>query len=378
MDRPLQGGRRCWNIPHCHHHNQFTHHRLYCPPRRWRQKRKTLALYFPMAKFLSRLHENLLRYIIYHAVLPFTQLGEVSYHSWMQGGRSCWKIPHYHHHNQSQHHWLYYPPCQRHQKQKTLAENIINECIRDHPKNPKSRLHIFHPHNVWQWWSGELAILELQFRIRSGTNLGIRRCYFVKLKHLHCPHHRLIIHLPHPCGKCQSNGRIHQATVDNGGVRIVGTSALWWLTTSMMNKARQNHWATLVQDLPAMCASVYHQILNLQGGAMTAELTPTHRIGWMTEASFQPQAQGGSLTRQQEALLPWWVASIQRRAASLQWHAASFQSQATLFSSSWWLSLFQWRAAEFSQWVADFQWWVRELVQVTRQGVQSMLPRGIG
>ena len=27
-DEPLQGGRRCWKIPHCHHHNQFTHHCL--------------------------------------------------------------------------------------------------------------------------------------------------------------------------------------------------------------------------------------------------------------------------------------------------------------------------------------------------------------
>jgi hypothetical protein len=76
-DKPLQGGRRCWKIPHCHHHNHFTSHRLYCPPRRRRRKRKTLALYLPMAKFLSRSHENWLRYISYHAVLPSTQLQEV-------------------------------------------------------------------------------------------------------------------------------------------------------------------------------------------------------------------------------------------------------------------------------------------------------------
>ena len=63
--------------PHCHHHNHFTSHRLYCPPRRGRRKRKTLALYLPMAKFLSRSHENWLRYISYHAVLPSTQLQEV-------------------------------------------------------------------------------------------------------------------------------------------------------------------------------------------------------------------------------------------------------------------------------------------------------------
>ena len=105
-DRPLQGVCRCWKIPHCHHHSQFTHHHVYCPPCQRRQKLKTLALDFPMANFLSRSHENLLRYIIYRAVLPFTQLQEVSYHSWMQGGDRCWQIPHCHHHNQSQHHRL--------------------------------------------------------------------------------------------------------------------------------------------------------------------------------------------------------------------------------------------------------------------------------
>ena len=80
-------------------------------------------------------------------------------------------------------------------------------------------------------------------------------CYFVKLKHLNCPHHRLIIHLHHLCRKCQSNGREHRATVDDGGVRIEGTGALRWLMTSTMNKTRQNHLTTLVQDLPAVCAS---------------------------------------------------------------------------------------------------------------------------
>ncbi len=123
-DGPLQGGHRCWKILNCHHHNQFTHNCLYWPPRQRSQKWKIPALYFPMVKILSKLHENLLRYIIYRAVLPFTQLQEVSYHSWMQEGRRCWKIPYCHHHNQSHHHCLCCPPCQRRQKQKTLAENI--------------------------------------------------------------------------------------------------------------------------------------------------------------------------------------------------------------------------------------------------------------
>ena len=33
-----------------------------------------------------------------------------------------------------------------------------------------------------------------------------------------------------------------------------------------MNKARSNCLTTLVQDLPAVCASVYHQFSNQQGG----------------------------------------------------------------------------------------------------------------
>ena len=59
-------------------------YRLDCPSRRQRRKRKTLALYFPMAKFLSRLHENLLRYISYHALLPFTQLNAIT-RNWIDG-----------------------------------------------------------------------------------------------------------------------------------------------------------------------------------------------------------------------------------------------------------------------------------------------------
>ena len=59
-------------------------YRLDCPSRRRRRKRMTLALYFPMAKFLSRLHENLLRYISYRALLPFTQLNAIT-RNWIDG-----------------------------------------------------------------------------------------------------------------------------------------------------------------------------------------------------------------------------------------------------------------------------------------------------
>ena len=59
-------------------------YRLDCLSRRRRRKRKTLVLYFPMAKFLSRLHENLLRYISYRAVLPFTQINAIT-QNWIDG-----------------------------------------------------------------------------------------------------------------------------------------------------------------------------------------------------------------------------------------------------------------------------------------------------
>ena len=59
-----------------------------------------------------------------------------------------------------------------------------------------------------------------------------------------------------------------------GGVRIEGAGALQRLVTSTMNKARQNHSTTLVQDLPvpAMCASVYHHISNQQEGGLQLQI----------------------------------------------------------------------------------------------------------
>jgi hypothetical protein len=56
------------------------------------------------------------------------------------------------------------------------------------------------------------------------------------------------------------------SSVDDGGVRIKGAGALRWLATLAMNKVKQNNLRTPVWDLLAMCASVYHQLLNQQGG----------------------------------------------------------------------------------------------------------------
>ena len=53
-DEPLQGGCRCWKIPHCHHHNQFTHHCL-CMVQAWVAKKLlNLTFYeFFVVRFLN-------------------------------------------------------------------------------------------------------------------------------------------------------------------------------------------------------------------------------------------------------------------------------------------------------------------------------------
>ena len=48
----------------------------------------------------------------------------------------------------------------------------------------------------------------------------------------------------------KSNRQKCLASIDNGGVRIKSFNILQRLATSM-NKVRQNHWTTLVQDLQA-------------------------------------------------------------------------------------------------------------------------------
>ena len=74
-------------------------------------------------------------------------------------------------------------------------------------------------------------------------------------------------------GEIVDNQRLDSA-VKLGGVRIEGAGALQWSVTSTMNKARQNHSTTLVQDLPvpAMCASVYHHISNQQEGGLQLQI----------------------------------------------------------------------------------------------------------
>ena len=85
-------------------------------------------------------------------------------------------------HTQYHYHCLHHPPHQRLQNRKTLAEDIIHKCkcIRYHLK---SHLHTFNSHNTWQW-SGELVIvsLELRSKVRSGPDLGSRRCYFCEFE----------------------------------------------------------------------------------------------------------------------------------------------------------------------------------------------------
>ena len=120
--------------------------------------------------------------------------------------------------------------------------------------------------------------------------------------------------------QCKPNGQERQSTIDNGGVRNEGVGALQQLTTSTMNKARRNCLTTLVQDLPAVCASVYHQFSTQQGG------TYNRRVDVITQDQMDDRGIIPTLGGIDHPT-PGGI-SNQRREASLQLHAASFHSQA--------------------------------------------------
>ncbi len=57
---------------------------------------------------------------------------------------------------------------------------------------------------------------EAQPRIRSGADLGSRRCNFLlKSIHLHCPHHLLVLHLPCACCKGKWKWKVCWIMVSN-------------------------------------------------------------------------------------------------------------------------------------------------------------------
>ena len=128
------------------------------------------------------------------------------------------------------------------------------------------------------------------------------------------PHHQTIAFTSYSCG----NRLRTRKDTSNQARAFPHTSQKTPPLNIAILEAGQNCLTALVQDLLAVCVSIPYttNFQNRRGGPTTADLMPSHRIRWMTEASFQPQ--GGLLTQQQEALLPRWAASIQCRAASLQ------------------------------------------------------------
>jgi hypothetical protein len=112
----------------------------------------------------------------------------------------------------------------------------------------------------------------------------------------------------------KSNGQELWAAVVDGRVRIEGTGALQRLATSMSN-ARQNHWATLVWDLLAVCTSVYHQLSNQKGG------TYDHRVDastWDWMNSVPPSA----LRRESTA----YAGVVLDTDGSMKWHRQKKQA----------------------------------------------------
>jgi len=224
-DKPLQGGRRRWKIPHRHHHNQFTSHHLYCPPRRRRRKRKTLALYLQMAKFLSRSHENLLRYISYRAVLPFAQLQVVPL-----GNTPSPDTPRYR---------LDCPSHRQHQKRKTLALYFPMA-------NFLSRLH----ENLLRYISYRalLPFTQLNAITRNWIDglhlllLYVKGCIIFQCcnEKNDADYDRHVIHLPHTCHEdglnhlvldvegCVVNLNVTEASASYAGVLIDREGSMKW------------------------------------------------------------------------------------------------------------------------------------------------------
>ncbi len=236
------GSRRSCKTPHCHHHYQFHHHCLYCPPCRHCKKWKTLAEIIvhecnrvPPRSCVKKNHP--------HDVGQWSRelLGlepQPRIRSWADlGGRRCYfeKSKHLH----RPHHQLiiHLPsPCLKGKSNGRERWAAVDDGgVRIKGVGTLRQLATLH--DVGQW-SSKLVGLKLQpARIRSWADLGCIRWYVVKLKHLHCPHHWFIIHLPRPCGKGKSNGWERWAAVNDvkSGSRMpvhCGSWRIWQLTKS--------------------------------------------------------------------------------------------------------------------------------------------------
>ena len=167
----------------------YSYHRLYCPPSRWCQNWKTLPLYFTMANFYQ-VRMNTCQGTLF-TVLCFRSLNFEKFHTALgceedvDAGLGNTPLPP----PQPISTWwsssLLHPLSTTPNTDDPPGEHHTRMHLRDHPK---SCMHIcLVPHNACQWLSRELASLEKlsqsEVRKRSGTNVGIRCCYFAKLKH---------------------------------------------------------------------------------------------------------------------------------------------------------------------------------------------------
>ncbi len=118
MDGQLRGSRRSCKTLHCHHHSQFQHHRLHCPPCRQCQKWKNLTVNDTQKCNKGQNWSCLHIFCLHNAQgqsrepsrrLPSSSSIIMSFH--------C----------------LHHPHRQQCQKRKTLPEIIIHKCNRDHP-----------------------------------------------------------------------------------------------------------------------------------------------------------------------------------------------------------------------------------------------------
>jgi hypothetical protein len=186
----MQGECRCWKTPRCHHHNQFTHIIAYIVLLvDDAENRRLLPSTLQWQIFISS-HVNTCRGTSF-TVLCFHSLNFEKFHIALgceedvdaelentplpppQPISTWWSSS------------LLHPLSTTPNTDDPPGEHHTRMHLRDHPK---SCMHIcLVPHNVCQWLSRELASLEelsqSEVRKRSGTNVGIRCCYFAKLKH---------------------------------------------------------------------------------------------------------------------------------------------------------------------------------------------------
>ncbi len=140
---------------------------------------------------------------------------------------------------------------------------------------------MFAQFSVWQW-SPELGKSNGQERWAAVHDGGVRIKGARALWRVAILKSCLKIFHPHFTRQwstelCKSNGQEHWATAEDAVVRIEGAAALQRVAI-LMNKARQHLKTTLVQDLPAMRTSAYHQ-LSSRGGGLWSQSWCIH-MGW--------------------------------------------------------------------------------------------------